>query len=96
MMNEEVIHGLVNDAMVIGGFLGMAFTIAVGVFVTLVNSSRQDRADRMFKLEDEVLKLKQFKASYDQELVELNQILNQELVELRRSFNQRYAEMESK
>ena len=61
MMNEEVIHGLVNDAMITGGFLGMAFTIAVGVFVTLVNSSRQDRADRMFKLEDEVLKLKQFK-----------------------------------
>lgn len=61
MMNEEVIHGLVNDAMITGGFLGMAFTIAVGVFVTLVNSSRQSRADRMFKLEDEVLKLKQFK-----------------------------------
>lgn len=87
-MNEEVIHGLVNDAMITGGFLGMAIAIAVGVFVTLVNSSRQDRADRMFKLEDEVLKLKQFKASYDKELVEL-----------RRSFNQlfqRYAEMESK
>lgn len=61
MMNEEVIHGLVNDAMITGGFLGMAFTIAVGVFVTLVNSSRQSRADRIFKLEDEVLKLKQFK-----------------------------------
>ena len=58
MMNEEVIQGLVNAAMITGGFLGMAFTIAVGVFVTLVNSSRQDRADRMFKLEDEILKLK--------------------------------------
>lgn len=61
MMNEEVVYGLVNDAMITGGIMGVCFTIAIGVFVNLVNSSRQRQTDRMSKLEDEVFKLKEFK-----------------------------------
>jgi len=61
MMNEQIIQNLATDALITGGIMGVFLTIAVGILVNLAWASRQRQTDRMYKLEDEVLKLKQFK-----------------------------------
>ena len=78
MMNEEVVYGLVNDAMITGGIMGVCLTIAVGVFVSLVNSSRQRQTDRMSKLEDEVFKLKEFKRQVEMDKRMFDRMLKSE------------------
>ena len=60
MMNEQIIQNLAMDALITGGIMGVCFTIAVGILVNLAWASRQRQTDRMYKLEDEVFKLKQF------------------------------------
>jgi len=60
-MNEQIIQNLATDALITGGIMGVFLTIAVGILVNLAWASRQRQTDRMYKLEDEVLKLKQFK-----------------------------------
>lgn len=61
MMNEQIIQNLATDAMITGGIMGVCFTVAIGILVSLARSSQQRQSDRMYKLEDEILKLKQFK-----------------------------------
>jgi len=61
MMNEQIIQNLATDALITGGIMGVFLTVAVGIIVNLAWASRQRQTDRMYKLEDEVLKLKQFK-----------------------------------
>ena len=61
MMNEQIIQNLATDTLITGGIMGVCFTIAVGILVNLAWASRQRQTDRMYKLEDEILKLKQFK-----------------------------------
>jgi len=61
MMNEQIIQNLATDALITGGIMGVCFTIAVGILVNLAWASQQRQSNRMYKLEDEVLKLKQFK-----------------------------------
>lgn len=60
-MNEQIIQNLATDALITGGIMGVFLTVAVGIIVNLAWASRQRQTDRMYKLEDEVLKLKQFK-----------------------------------
>lgn len=61
MMNEQIIQNLATDALITGGIMGVFLTVAVGILVNLAWASRQRQTDRMYKLEDEILKLKQFK-----------------------------------
>ena len=61
MMNEQIIQNLATDALITGGIMGVCFTVAVGILVNLAWASQQRQSNRMYKLEDEVLKLKQFK-----------------------------------
>jgi len=58
MMNEQIIQNLATDALITGGIMGVCFTIAVGILVNLAWASRQRQTDRMYKLEDEVRKLR--------------------------------------
>jgi HAMP domain-containing protein len=58
MMNEQIIQNLATDAMITGGIMGVCFTIAIGILVNLAWASRQRQTDRMYRLEDEVRKLR--------------------------------------
>lgn len=58
MMNEQIIQNLAADAMITGGIMGVCFTVSIGILVSLAWSSRQRQSDRMYKLEDEVRKLR--------------------------------------
>jgi len=57
-MNEQIIQNLAADAMITGGIMGVCFTVAIGILISLAWSSRQRQSDRMYKLEDEVRKLR--------------------------------------
>jgi len=58
MMNEQIIQNLATDAMITGGIMGVCFTVAIGILVNLAWASRQRQTDRMYRLEDEVRKLR--------------------------------------
>lgn len=58
MMNEQIIQNLATDALITGGIMGVCFTVAIGILVNLAWASRQRQTDRMYKLEDEVRKLR--------------------------------------
>ena len=58
MMNEQIIQNLATDALITGGIMGVCFTIAVGILVNLAWASQQRQSNRMYKLEDEVRKLR--------------------------------------
>ena len=58
MMNEQIIQNLATDALITGGIMGVFLTVAVGIIVNLAWASRQRQTDRMYKLEDEVRKLR--------------------------------------
>ena len=62
MTGEKMIETAVNDAMITGGFIGALIMVFLFIFSAMIATTLKRKEDRIYKLENDILILKQFKS----------------------------------